>query len=300
MSRHYYGGQAVIEGVMMRGRKHMSTVVRRPNGELAIDTKPLPSLYSGKLRTVPFARGVIVLLEALVLGIKTLTYSANVSLEEEDASMDGWPMWAVLFVSLAVAVGMFFLAPLFLTRLFDVESTVLFHVVEGVIRLAFFITYLGLIGLVPDIRRVFAYHGAEHKAVNAQEDGAALELESVKKYSTAHVRCGSSFLFAVMIVAILVFSLIGRPALWLMVLSRIVLVPVIAAVGYEVVYFGAGHAANRLVRAVLAPGLWIQALTTRQPDDSQVEVAITALSQVIEAEATPDAASGEAAAQASP
>ena len=300
MSRHYYGGQAVIEGVMMRGRKHMSTVVRRPNGELAIDTKPLPSLYSGKLRTVPFARGVIVLLEALVLGIKTLTYSANVSLEEEDASMGGWPMWAVLFVSLAVAVGMFFLAPLFITGLFNLESTVLFHVVEGVIRLAFFMAYLGLIGLVPDIRRVFAYHGAEHKAVNAQEDGAALELQSVRKYSTAHVRCGSSFLFAVMIVAILVFSLIGTRALWLMVLSRIVLVPVIAAVGYEVVYFGAGHAANRLVRAVLAPGLWIQALTTRQPDDSQVEVAITALSQVIEAEATPDAASGEAAAQASP
>jgi uncharacterized protein YqhQ len=149
---------------------------------------------------------------------------------------------------------------------------------------------------VPDIKRVFAYHGAEHKAVNAQEDGAALELESVRKYSTAHVRCGSSFLFVVMIVAILVFSLIGRPALWLMVLSRILLVPVIAAVGYEVIYFGAGHAANRLVRAVLAPGLWLQGLTTRQPDDGQIEVAVLALSQVLEAEA----ASSEAAVQSSP
>ena len=174
--------------------------------------------------------------------------------------------------------------PPFLTKLLDpyINSSLVFHLVEGFIRLGIFIAYLKLMTLVPDIKRVFAYHGAEHKAVNAYEAGVPLEVEAVKEYNTAHVRCGTSFLFAVLIIAIIVFALVGRPAIWLMILSRIILIPVIAALGYEFIYFGANHIRNGFVRAILAPGLLLQALTTREPDDSQLDIAISALRKVVE------------------
>jgi len=236
------------------------------------------------MRKVPLIRGIIVLIEALVLGIKTLLYSANVSLEEEDEEISGGLVWVIVTVSLVFAIAIFFIVPLFLTRLLDayIQSSLVFHLIEGFIRLALFIAYLKSISLVPDIKRVFAYHGAEHKAVNAYEAGVPLEVEAVREYNTAHVRCGTSFLFAVLIIAIVVFALIGRPSLWLMVLWRILLIPAIAALGYEVTYFGARHVKNGLVRAILAPGLWLQALTTSEPDDSQLEVALTALNKVVE------------------
>jgi len=283
--RFHYGGQAVIEGVMMRGQKTMVTAVRRPNGELAIDTQPLPTIYTGWTRKVPLIRGVIVLIEAMVLGIKTLLYSANVSLEEEEEKISGWLVWAMVTIALVFAIALFSMAPLFLTKLLDpyIQSSLVFHLIEGFIRLAIFITYLKLMTLVPDIKRVFAYHGAEHKTVNAYEDGIPLDMEAIKGYSTAHVRCGTSFLFAVLIIAILVFALIGRPpSLWLMVLSRIILIPVIAALGYEVTHFGGNHTKNSLVRAILYPGLLLQKLTTREPDDSQLEVALSALRRLAE------------------
>jgi len=284
--RFYYGGQAVIEGVMMRGQKTMVTAVRRPSGGLAIDTKPLPAIYTGWMRRVPLIRGVIVLIEALVLGIKSLLYSANVSLEEEEEEISGWLVWVMVGVSLAFAVALFFMAPLFLTKLLDpyIGSSLVFNLIEGFIRLAIFIAYLKLMTLVPDIRRVFAYHGAEHKAVNAYEDGAALEVEAARGYNTAHMRCGTSFLFVVLIIAIVVFALVGLPSVWLMVLSRILLIPVIAALGYEVIYFSANHVNNGVVRVLITPGLWLQALTTRQPDDNQLEVALSALKKVVEVE----------------
>jgi uncharacterized protein YqhQ len=284
MAEFHYGGQAVMEGVMMRGRKYMATVVRRPNGELTNDIQLVPSLYTGRLRTLPLVRGIIVLIETLALGIKILTYSANVALEEEGEKMEGWPVWLIMAVALAVAVAIFFLTPLFITRVFNIESTVLFNLVEGIIRLVFFIAYLWLISLMPDIKRVFAYHGAEHKTINAYEAGVPLEVEAVKEYGKAHVRCGSSFMFMVLLIAILVFSLIGRPTLWLMVLSRILLVPVIAALGYELVYFAGRHTGNPLVKVIVAPGLWLQSMTTREPDDGQIEVGIAALKLVLEAE----------------
>jgi len=282
--RFYYGGQAVIEGVMMRGRKTRVTAVRRPSGGLALDIQPLPTIYSGRMRRTPLIRGIIVLIEAMVLGIKSLLYSANVSLEEEEEKISGGLVWVLVVVSLTFAVALFFMAPLFLTKLLDpyISSSLVFHLIEGFIRLAIFIAYLKLMTLVPDIKRVFAYHGAEHKAVNAYEAGVPLEVEAVKEYNTAHVRCGTSFLFVVLIIAIVVFALVGRPAVWLMVLSRIILIPVIAALGYEVIYFGANHIRNGFVRAILAPGLWLQTLTTREPDDSQLDVAVTALRKVIE------------------
>jgi len=282
--RFYYGGQAVIEGVMMRGRETMAVVVRRPSGGLAVATESLPTIYTGWMRKAPLIRGIVVLIEAMVLGIKTLLYSAKVSLEEEEEEISGGLVWVMVAISLAFAVALFFMAPLFLTRLLNpyINSSLVFNLIEGFIRLGIFILYLKLITLLPDIKRVFAYHGAEHKAVNAFENGTPLEVEAVKQYNTAHMRCGTSFLFAVLIIAILVFALIGLPSLWLMVLSRILLIPVIAALGYEVIYFGANHAGNGIVRAILAPGLWLQRLTTREPDDSQLEVALLALKKVVE------------------
>ena len=289
-TRFYYGGQAVIEGVMMRGRKTMVTVVRRPCGELAMDTQPLAPIYTGRMRQTPLIRGIIVLIEALVLGIKTLLYSARVSLEEEEEELSGGMTWVMITVSLALAVALFFIAPLFLTRLLNIASPILFNLVEGFIRVGIFILFLRVITLMPDIKRVFSYHGAEHKAVNAYEDGATLEVEAARKYSTAHLRCGTSFLFAVLIIAIIVFALIGLPALWLMILSRIILIPVIAGIGYELTQFGGRHTKSRLVRAILAPGLWLQSLTAREPDDSQLEVALSALRKVIEVEQDEEAA----------
>ncbi|MFC2008081.1 DUF1385 domain-containing protein [Chloroflexota bacterium] len=282
--RFFYGGQAVIDGVMMRGQKAMVTAVRRPNGGLAIDVQPLVALYTGWMRRTPLIRGVIVLIEALILGIKALLYSANVSLEEEEEKISGGLVWVIVAGSLALAFGLFFVIPLLVTKLLDpyIHSSLVFHLVEGLIRVAIFVLYLKLVSLVHGIKEVFAYHGAEHKVINAYEGGVPLEVEAVKGYDTAHVRCGTSFLFVVLIIAIVVFAFIGRPSLWLMVLSRIVLIPVIAAMGYEFIYFGANHVNNSIVRAFTAPGLWLQSLTTRQPDDGQIEVALSALRRAVD------------------
>ena len=269
---------------MMRGRKAVVTVVRRPNGDLAEDIKPLPSLYTGWMRRAPLIRGVIVLIEALVLGMKSLFYSANVAMEEEKEQVTTKAIWGMVASAAILVVVLFFIAPLFLTRLANayIPNSIVFNIIEGVIRLAIFVAYLKIISLLPDIKRVFTYHGAEHKTVNAYEAGKPLEVEAIKAYSTAHVRCGTSFLFAVMIIAIVVFAFIGRQTLWLMVLSRVVLIPVIAALGYEFTYFSARHTGNRLVRVLLAPGLLLQSLTTGEPDDRQLETAISALRKAVE------------------
>jgi len=268
----------------MRGQKYLVTAVRRSNGEIVLDKQQLSSMYTGKLRSMPLLRGIIVLIEAMVFGIRSLLFSANVSLEEEDEQISGIWMWVMLAVSMAVAVAIFFMGPLFLTKLFNITSPFLFNIVEGLIRLTIFVIYLNVIGLMPDIKRVFSYHGAEHKTVNGYEAGAPLEVEALKKYSTAHIRCGGSFIFVVLIIAVLVFAMVGLPSMWLMVLSRIILIPVIAGLGYEVIYFGARHSNNIIMKAILAPGLWLQSLTAKPPDDSQLEVAIVALKATIEAD----------------
>ena len=280
----HYGGQAVMEGVMIRSRKYTVTAVRKPDGSIKVDKQPLSSLYTGKLRNLPLFRGIIVIIESLVLGMKTLFYSANEALEEEGEELKGWWMWLMILVSLAFAVALFFLTPLFLTKLLDIQGSFLFTFVEGLIRIAIFILYLWLVSLMPDIKRVFAYHGAEHKTVNGFEAGVPLEPDTLKNYSKAHIRCGGSFLFAVLIVAILVFSLVGQQDLWVLVLSRVLLFPVISALGYEVIYFGARHANNIFVKIILAPGLWVQSITTRHPDNGQLEVAIAAMKAAVEAD----------------
>jgi uncharacterized protein YqhQ len=286
--RFHYGGQAVIEGVMMRGRKAMVTAVRRPSGEIVVDTQLLPAFATSRWRQVPVIRGIIVLVETLVLGYKSLLYSANVSVqeegEEEKEKISGAAAWGMVAMSLALVVAVFFIAPLFLARTLDVyiESSILFHLVEGFIRLAIFVAYLKLIGLSQSLKRVFAYHGAEHKTVNAYEAGVPLDVGPVKEYDTAHRRCGTSFMFVVLVIAIIVFSLVGRPSLGLMVLWRVILIPAIAGVSYEIIQFGARHENNILVRAFLAPGLWLQRLTTREPDEKQLEVAVSALKRAVE------------------
>ncbi len=285
MSQHFnYGGQAVIEGVMMRGRRAAVTAVRSPSGNLVMDIRMLSAIYNGRLRRLPFLRGIIILVEAMVLGIHSLMFSANVSLEEEGEELSKKSIWLMVTVSMALSVGLFFMAPLFLTRTLNnfIPNSMLFHIIEGLVRLAFFVAYLWIMSRLSDIKRVFTYHGAEHMTINAFEAGVPLEVDSIRKYSTAHLRCGTSFIFIVLVIAIIVFSLIGRQALPVMILMRIILIPVIAGIGYEVVYFGARHAHNRLLRAVLTPGLWLQKLTTGKPNDRQLEVAIAALNKAVE------------------
>ena len=280
----YYGGQAVMEGVMMRGRKTLVTAVRNPRGEIVTDTRQLSSLYSGWARRTPFIRGVIVMIESLVLGIKSLFYSANVSLEEEGEKVSSGMIWVIMIIALSLVVVVFYIVPLLLTRLLNIESSLLFNLVDGFIRIAIFVIYLWVMGFMRDIRLSFAYHGAEHKTINTYESGDPLEVESVRRHSTAHVRCGTSFLFVVLIIAVLVFTIFGIRNVWLMVLSRIVLIPVIAAISYEIIYFAGRHSNNIIARIISKPGLWLQSLTTRQPTDKQIEVALAALKSVIAAD----------------
>lgn len=288
----HYGGQAVIEGVMIRGKEGVAISVRQPNGELNIVRQPLASIYKGRLREMPLVRGIIALVETLVLGTQSLLHSAQVAAAEEgEEKIPTALLWGTVAVSLALGVALFFMVPLFATRyLIDpyIDSALLSNVLEGIIRIGIFIAYLKVISLIPDIKRVFAYHGAEHKVVNAYEAGVPLEVESVKNYSTAHARCGTALLFIVLIVAIFVFALVGQPTLWIRILSRIALIPVIAVISYEIMKFGAGHTNNKIVRILLAPGLMLQAITTREPDDSQLEAAISALKEVIEIDRAAD------------
>jgi uncharacterized protein YqhQ len=288
----HYGGQAVIEGVMIRGKEGVAISVRQPNGELSVERQPLASIYKGRLREMPLVRGIIVLVETLVLGTQSLLHSAQVAAAEEGGEkIPAALLWITIIVSLAVGVALFFMVPLFATRyLIDpyIKSALLSNIFEGLIRIGIFIAYLKLISLMPDIKRVFAYHGAEHKVVNAYEAGVPLEVESVKNYSTAHARCGTAFLFIVLIVAIFVFALVGQPTLWIRILSRIALIPVIAVISYEIMKLGAGHINNPVVRILLAPGLLLQAITTREPDDSQLEAAISALNEVIKIDKAAD------------
>ena len=271
----------------MRGRGNVAIAVRRPDGELDVASQPLASMYKGRLRNMPVIRGIIVLIETLVLGIQALLHSAQIASAEEEEGMSPTLLWGSVAIAVAFAVALFFIAPLLLTRYLTdpyIASALVSNLIEGILRIGIFIAYLKLISLMPDIKTVFAYHGAEHKVVNAYEAGMPLELGYVKNYSTSHARCGTSFLLAVLIIAIIVFALLGRPPMWLSILSRIFLLPVIAAIGYEFVRFGAAHSQNLLVRSLLAPGLMLQSITTREPNDSQLEAALSALKKVIKAD----------------
>jgi uncharacterized protein YqhQ len=289
MPDFFYGGQALIEGVMMRGRTTVAMSVRPPSGEIRTYAEQLPdALTRGRWVKVPFARGVFVLYETLVLGTRMLMRSAAIAAEGEDVQIGKGTMVVTMIFSLGFAVVLFFLLPLFLSTFAEgaTDSDLLANLLEGLIRLVIFVAYIGLIGLMSDIRRVFAYHGAEHKAISANEAQRPLTPEEVDRFSTAHTRCGTTFILIVVVISIFFFSLIPRAGvpLPLLFLSRIVLVPIIAAVAYELVRFGASHYGNRLVRAIYAPGLWLQSLTTRPPDRSMLEVSIASLESCLAAD----------------
>jgi uncharacterized protein YqhQ len=286
-----YGGQAVIEGVMIRGRDHFSLAVRRQDGSITHDHQPLNPLFTGRIRRFPLVRGGAVLIETLVLGVKALHQSANMAMldqkGESDGEMSGWAMGVTLGVSLALGIGIFFILPLLLVKLIDasITSDLLSNVIEGLLRLAILVAYIGGIGFIRDIRRVYAYHGAEHMAVHAHEAGLPLNLANVRKFGTPHPRCGTAFLLTVVLVSIVIFAFLGRPDFEWRILSRIALLPVVAGVSYEIIRFSGAHQSWLIARAMALPGLLLQSLTTRQPDDAQIEVAITAMEAAIAADA---------------
>ncbi len=279
------GGQAVMEGVMMRGARTWAVAVRSPSGEIELAVHDAPT-WGDRWRKVPLVRGVMSLAESLSLGFKALLWSADRQLPEEErvsSKAMGWTMG----VAMAFFLGVFILIPALGTSALgdwlDVHGFT-YHLVEGGIRLGIFLGYLGLIGLVPDIKRVFQYHGAEHKAIAAYENQVELTPESAQRFTTEHVRCGTNFLLTVMVVTIFVYSFVGRPALPLLIASRIVLLPLIAGLSYEVIRFAAKHMERRWVRTLMTPGLALQRLTTREPTLDQLEVAITSLRAAMTAE----------------
>jgi uncharacterized protein YqhQ len=290
LAKFYYGGQAVIEGVMMRGRKQMAVAVRAPDGQIVVHEEPLTAaIYTKKWGQWPFVRGLRMLWDALGLGMRSLLWSADVAMKEEgqeEIKFTGPVAWTTIAVSLTFSVALFFLLPTAAGKwLTPVGSGALVtSIVEGVIRLGLFLGYLWLIGFMPDIRRVFAYHGAEHKTINAYEAGAPLTPESVAKFSTAHTRCGTGFLLSVMIISILVFAPFHFDNLILRLASRLLLVPVVAGIAYEFMRFNAGHQHWTFVRWLTQPGLLLQRLTTREPEPAMLECAITALKPVLAAD----------------
>lgn len=294
IEQHYYGGQAVIEGVMMRGRYSWGLAVRHPDGDIVRRSYTLvdPGVRYPILKW-PLIRGVVALWDSLSLGIRALNISANLSLEGMETEEEPPPqlgareMAVTVIVALLIGVALFVVAPLLIARLFGdaLANPVLFNLVEGLVRIAIFLVYILAVSLLPDLRRVFEYHGAEHKVINAYEAGEVLRPTAVQPFSTLHPRCGTAFLLVVMVMAILVLSLVGKPPLVWLIVSRLVGIPIIAGLAYEVVRYAGRHRKGFVARVLLGPGLGLQKLTTRQPSDEQVEVAVAALEEVLRVEA---------------
>ncbi|MBN1874551.1 MAG: DUF1385 domain-containing protein [Anaerolineae bacterium] len=272
---------------MMRGRYKTAIAVRRPNdGEIVVRQDPVSKLYRGPFSKIPFLRGVPMLWDAIGLGMRALFFSADVVGQAEDPefTMNSGAGYTTGAIGLLGGVALFMLLPSFLAGLLVPEGALLFNIVEGIIRLVLLVGYIAVVGRMEDIRRVFAYHGAEHKTINAHEAGVPLTVENVRTFSTAHARCGTAFLLIVVFISILVFAPLGRPALWIRLPLRLVMFPVIAGIAYEVLRFTGKYAGNPFIRAIIAPNLALQKLTTREPDDEMLEVAITALKTVLEGE----------------
>jgi uncharacterized protein YqhQ len=284
-SPRYMGGQAVVEGVMMRGEHSWAVAVRTPEGDIEIETHDAPR-WAEKWSKIPLVRGVTALGESLALGMKALTWSANRQIPEEEqisSKAMGWTIGVALLFFTAIFIVMPAVAANGLGNLLGVDGF-WFHISEGALRLAIFLGYLALIAQLKDIKRVFQYHGAEHKAIAAYENDVELTAESAQQFDTSHVRCGTNFLLTVMVITIFVYSFVGRPGWLLLVLSRVVLLPIIAGVSYEVIRFAARHMQWRWVRILMKPGLLLQKLTTREPSIDQVEVAVASLRAVLTAE----------------
>ena len=295
-----YGGQAVIEGVMMRGSRALAVAVRNPEGDIVVHTEPLnKTIYGGGIARWPFVRGLTMLWDAMGLGIKALMFSAEIALEEEDEEgkegeekedpskvFEGPMQWATVLFSLTFAVLLFFVFPVLVARgivsVLNVENyTFVENVIEGTFRLVLLIGYIWGISLMPDIKRLYRYHGAEHKTINAYEDGAELTPATVATYSLEHPRCGTAFLLSVVVISIIVYSFFPPMALYIRLLSRLILLPVIAGIAYEFLRFTAAHQDNAFIRLITKPNLAMQHLTTAEPDESIIEVAIVAFNHMM-------------------
>jgi uncharacterized protein YqhQ len=293
MSRYSYGGQALIEGVLMRGRDAIAVALRHPDGRIVFATERIDSGFHGsRWAKVPLVRGLVVLYETLFVGTRWLVRSASVQAAgtgeegDEGVELGRGAIALMLGLTLLFGVGIFFLLPLVIASVTTskIDNGLVQHLVEGLIRVAIFLGYLLLIARAEDVRRVFQYHGAEHMTIHALEAGDPLVVDAVRKYPTAHPRCGTEFLVVVIALSIIAFSLVGRQDPLIMVGSRIALIPVIAAVGYEILKWGAKHRGNAIVRAIMYPGILVQMITTRQPSVDMIEVAIVSMEEALKAD----------------
>ncbi|MGI8925922.1 MAG: DUF1385 domain-containing protein [Tepidiformaceae bacterium] len=288
----YYGGQAVIEGVMIRGPEHMAVAVRHPRGHIVRHSERLSAMYTGRPRRIPLLRGMLVLWETMALGMRALSFSSRIAISEEQE--DGTPaefpekvFWGTMALALLFVVAIFFAGPILLANLLETVDASRFVIVgvEGVVRLGLFVGYVWLIGRIPDIYRVFQYHGAEHMTIHAYEAGHPLTIASIRPFPKEHTRCGTSFLLVVVVVALaffFVFDLLVDEGLIVRTASRIVFIPPIAGLSYEILRIGARFGGNGFVHAMFIPNIALQALTTKVPDDAQIEVAIASFEAVLE------------------
>jgi len=278
------GGQAVIEGVMMRSDKKMAIAVRNPKGKIVVKVKKL-DLLSARMKKWIFIRGVINLVEMLIHGVKSLNYSVEVATGEKPKkknTTDWFTLFIVIFFSAIVGLAFFKLLPLWIAKVINPESNLLFNLIDGSVKLLLFVAYVYVISLWKDMRRVFSYHGAEHKAVHCYESKKKLTVQNAKKFSTVHCRCGTNFIAIVIMISIVVYVFIPKTVPFMYkFLYRILLLPIIASISYEVLKLGAKYENNFLMRLFDQPGLWVQRITTKEPDDKQLEVALVALKKVI-------------------
>ncbi|MGI6262817.1 MAG: DUF1385 domain-containing protein [Succiniclasticum sp.] len=288
MAKFNIGGQAVIEGVMMRGPKDVAVAVRKADGSIDVDVHPVHSIQDRHpILKKPFLRGIVVLVESLIMGMKALSHSAQVS-GEEDEQMDDKDMVLTIIVSVLLAVGLFIAIPTWSVRFLQhwTNSSIVLNLAEGLLRMAIFLAYIGAISSMKDIQRVFQYHGAEHKTIFTYEAGLPLTVENVRKFPRLHPRCGTNFLMIVMSISIFIFAFLGWPNLLERILSRVLLMPVVAGISYEIIRF-AGRNDNRpWVHKLILPGLLLQKLTTREPDDEMIEVAIASVKAVVPVDET--------------
>ena len=288
MPRFNYGGQALVEGVMMRGRDAIAVALRHPDGHIVFENERLDSgtVHGNRAAKWPFVRGLVILYETLVIGTRWLIRSAGLQAEDEGVEIGKGSVALMLLITAVLGIGLFFLLPLVVASVTagNVENSVVQHLVEGLTRIVIFIGYLWVIGRTPDVQRVFMYHGAEHMTIHTFEAGQPLRPEYVRTHPTAHPRCGTEFLVVVILLSILCFSLVGRQSPLIMIASRILLIPVIASVGYELLRLGARHRSNPIVRVVMWPGILVQKITTKQPTDDMIEVAIVSLEEAIRAD----------------
>ncbi|MFH1064619.1 MAG: DUF1385 domain-containing protein [Candidatus Woesearchaeota archaeon] len=275
------GGQAVIEGVLMKNGNKVAIAVRRPDKKISVKKEKHPGIAKKiKFLGWPFFRGIVNLIEMMVLGIKALGYSANESLGEEEEKITKKEFAVTTVIALAMAIGLFVLLPLYLTKATKTQG-ITFNLIDGVLRVAVFVVYILVISLMSDVKRLFEYHGAEHKTVNCYEAGKKLTVANVKKYTTLHRRCGTTFLLIVLTISIIIFSMIVTDSFWIKFLARILLLPVIAGISYELLKLGAKFPNNILLNILVWPGLMLQKITTREPDNKQIEVAIKAFDAVV-------------------